>query len=166
MLFAKPGFQKATVFNVPEGSNVHPCTALPFNHDRSNNQQGCNFHNTQKPLDLMGYLLMLYTNPGDLILDSFAGSGTTLLASMVLNRRFIGIERDEKFYRIACKRLEEAWQKKLARRRLTYLTFSSNQGNDNPAAPEVESAVPPASESEEQNCEALKPAEESLCHAE
>jgi len=50
MVFGKPGFQKKATFNPPEGS-VHPCMALPFDHDRGNGQQGKNFHETQKPLN-------------------------------------------------------------------------------------------------------------------
>jgi len=115
MLFGKPGHQKSAVFNVPDGS-VHPCSVLPFDHERGNGQQGLNFHPTQKPLRLMGYLLMLYSNPGnDIVLDPFMGSGTTGLAAMKLGRRFIGIEREEKFYRIACQRLQEVWRQKNAR---------------------------------------------------
>jgi len=143
IIFGKPGHQKSAVFNAPDGY-PHPCDVLVFDHERGNNQQGCNHHNTQKPILLMGYLLMLYSNPGDLILDSFAGSGSTLLAAMKLGRRFIGIEKDRSFYEIACRRLYEAYQKKNARRRLTLMSFPANPVNDDQTAPEIESAIPVA----------------------
>ena len=114
MLFGKPGHQKTATFNPPNGA-VHPCSVLPFDHERGNNQQSQHAHPTQKPLQLMGYLLMLYSNPGDLVLDPFAGSGTTLEAAMKLGRQFIGIERERQYYEIACKRLEEAYRKRKAR---------------------------------------------------
>jgi site-specific DNA-methyltransferase (adenine-specific) len=114
MLFGKPGHQKTAVFNVPDGY-PHPCSALPFDHDRGNGQQGFNFHVTQKPLRLMGYLTMLYSNPNDLVLDCFMGSGTTGDAAIRLGRRFVGIEREKKYFDIACKRIAETVQRKNAR---------------------------------------------------
>lgn len=115
LIFGKPGFQKIATFNPPQGT-THPCSALAFDHDRGNGQQGLNLHETQKPLNLMGYLLMLYSNPGDLVLDPFAGSGTTLEAALRLGRRFVGIERERRYYEVACKRLEEVHRRRSARR--------------------------------------------------
>jgi hypothetical protein len=74
----------------------------------------------------MGYLLMLYTNPGDLVLEPYAGSGTTLLAALKLGRRFIGVEKERSFYEIACRRLYEAYQQKHARRRTSLMTFPTD----------------------------------------
>jgi DNA modification methylase len=139
MIFGKPGHQRTAVFNVPEGY-PHPCSALVFNHDRANNQQGSNFHNTQKPLHLMGYLLMLYTNPGDLILDPFSGGGSTLVAALKLGRRFIGVEKECSFYEVACRRLYEAYQQKCARRRTTMMTFPDHVANVDPSAPKLAAA--------------------------
>jgi DNA modification methylase len=158
VIFGKPGHQKSAVFNVPEGF-PQPSDVLVCPHERGNNQQGCNFHNSQKPILLMAHLLMLYTNPGELILDCFAGSGSTLVAAMKLNRRFIGVERDERFYRIACRRLDEVWQRKTARR-LTYISLPSNQPNVDSTAPEEESAIPVAPEAENQKFEDTNLAEE------
>ena len=124
VLFGKPGHQKSAVFNVPDGF-PQPSDVLVFPHERGNNQQGLNFHKTQKPLRLVAYLLMLYTNPGDLVLDCFAGSCTTGLAAMKLGRRFIGIEKERSFFEIGCRRLEETWQRKTARR-TTLISIPSN----------------------------------------
>ena len=62
-------------------------------------------HPTQKPLELMKYLVLTYSNPGGLILDCFCGSGTTLVAAKDLDRRFIGIELNQGYVDICHKRL-------------------------------------------------------------
>lgn len=64
-------------------------------------------HTTQKPAALMRELVSLFTDPGDLILDPFMGSGTTLRAAKDLGRRAIGIELEERYCEIAAKRLEQ-----------------------------------------------------------
>jgi site-specific DNA-methyltransferase (adenine-specific) len=65
-------------------------------------------HPTQKPLKLLEYLVLTYTNKNNIVLDPFMGSGTTGVACVELGRRFIGIEINEKYFDIACKRIEEA----------------------------------------------------------
>jgi site-specific DNA-methyltransferase (adenine-specific) len=66
---------------------------------------GRNQHPTQKPLRLMMELLADFTDPDDIILDPFAGSGTTGVAALRLGRRFIGCELDAKYHAVACERL-------------------------------------------------------------
>lgn len=63
-------------------------------------------HPTQKPVDLMEYLLKTYTNQGETVLDFTMGSGTTGVACKNLNRKFIGIEMDDNYFRIAKERIE------------------------------------------------------------
>jgi site-specific DNA-methyltransferase (adenine-specific) len=65
-------------------------------------------HQTQKPLALMELLVRLFSNPGDLILDPFAGSGTTGVAALRLGRRFIGWEMNPQYVEVARKRLANA----------------------------------------------------------
>jgi site-specific DNA-methyltransferase (adenine-specific) len=65
-------------------------------------------HPTQKPLALLQYLVRTYTNAGDLVLDTFVGSGTTCLAAMLEGRKSIGIEKDEQYAKIAINRIHEA----------------------------------------------------------
>lgn len=62
-------------------------------------------HPTQKPVALMEYLIKTYTNEGDLVLDNCMGSGTTGVAAKNAGRRFIGIERDEKYFAICQERI-------------------------------------------------------------
>ena len=64
-------------------------------------------HPTQKPVYVMKWLLERLTNEGDLILDPFMGSGSTGVACKELNRRFIGIELDEKYFNIAQERINK-----------------------------------------------------------
>ena len=61
-------------------------------------------HPTQKPLNLMKYFIATYSDENDYVLDNTMGSGTTCLAAKELNRKFIGIEKEPKYYDIACQR--------------------------------------------------------------
>jgi DNA modification methylase len=63
-------------------------------------------HQTQKPVPLMEYLIKTYTNEGETVLDFTMGSGTTGVACMNLNRKFIGIEMDDKYFDIATDRIK------------------------------------------------------------
>lgn len=62
-------------------------------------------HPTQKPVALMEYLILTYTNEGDTVLDNTMGSGTTGVACMNTGRRFIGIEKDDGYFEVAKKRI-------------------------------------------------------------
>lgn len=68
-------------------------------------ENGSRAHSTQKPLALLYRVLQVCTNEGDLVLDPFFGSGTTGAAARLLRRRFIGIEREEFYVRIASERI-------------------------------------------------------------
>ena len=87
-----------------ENSGVrYPRTVQKFKQDRG-------LHPTQKPLDLMKYLIETYTKSGDLVLDITMGSGTTGVACKSLGRRFIGIELDETHFETAMKRVNVKWK--------------------------------------------------------
>ena len=62
-------------------------------------------HPTQKPVELLEYLIKTYTNEGETVLDNTMGSGTTMLACKNLNRNGIGIEKEEKYFKIAQERI-------------------------------------------------------------
>jgi DNA modification methylase len=79
----------------------HPTQVLNFNRDDARKS----LHPTQKPIALIEYLIKTYTNENNLVLDNTMGSGTTCLAAKNLNRQFIGIEKEEKYFNIAKERL-------------------------------------------------------------
>lgn len=79
----------------------------PKNYQFFNNRRDAGFHPTQKPVALLEYLIKTYTNEGDLVLDNVMGSGSTGVACKNLNRRFIGMELDEKYFKIAKERIEK-----------------------------------------------------------
>ena len=64
-------------------------------------------HPTQKPIALMDYLIKTYTNEKETVLDFTMGSGSTGVAAKNLNRNFIGIEQDQKYFNIAEQRIKE-----------------------------------------------------------
>lgn len=78
----------------------YPSNVLKFNADRG-------LHPTQKPVALLEYLIKTYTNENDLVLDFTMGSGSTGVACLNTNRRFVGIELDENYFNIAKDRIEE-----------------------------------------------------------
>lgn len=77
----------------------------------SNANQRGRFHPTQKPVALMEYLIRTYTHEGEVVMDNCMGSGTTGVACANTGRRFIGIEREPKYFDIACRRIEAAMVK-------------------------------------------------------
>jgi len=80
----------------------YPVSVLRFPRDKNK------VHPTQKPVALMEYLIRTYTNEGDTVLDNCMGSGTTGVACANTGRKFIGIERDDKYFEIAKARIEDA----------------------------------------------------------
>lgn len=87
---------------VSENNTYYPTSILDF----SNANRSEKVHPTQKPLSLIEYMIKTYTNEGDLILDNTCGSGTTGLGAKNLNRNYIMMEQDPKYYEIACKRVQ------------------------------------------------------------
>lgn len=85
-----------------ESTERYPRSIQVFSTDTQNSS----LHPTQKPVALIEYLIKTYTNEGETILDSCMGSGTTGVACVNTNRKFIGIEMDEKYFNIAQSRIE------------------------------------------------------------
>ena len=81
----------------------NPTTLIEFDKVRRGS-----VHPTQKPVDLLEYLIRTYTNENELVLDFTMGSGSTGVACMNTNRKFIGIELDKNYFNIAKQRIEEA----------------------------------------------------------
>jgi site-specific DNA-methyltransferase (adenine-specific) len=82
----------------------YPTELLTFSLPSAN--KGRN-HPTEKPVELMEYLVKTYTNENEIVLDNTMGSGTTGLACLKTNRQFIGIEKEKQYYDVAVRRLSE-----------------------------------------------------------
>jgi len=133
LLFGRPGFIKAAIYNPQKNpakncrrhisnrsSTVygkienyfyesngmqHPCSVLFFNSDKDKFKA---LHPTLKPVPLMQFLVLSYTNIGNIVLDPYMGSGTTGVACVQVGRHFIGVEKNRKYFDIACQRIEKA----------------------------------------------------------
>ena len=114
-----PQFTKGTPYTVNRSSNKceiygktkddfisknegkrYPVSILKYKRDLKNR-----LHPTQKPVALLEYLIKTYTNEGEIVLDNCMGSGSTGEACLKSNRKFIGIEKDEGYFNIACNRI-------------------------------------------------------------
>lgn len=88
-------------YQVNDGTRF-PTSILKFGNDNHGS-----LHPTQKPLDLCKYLIATFTDPGNIVLDSCMGSGTTCLAAKELGREYIGIESNRNYFDIAENRLKQ-----------------------------------------------------------
>lgn len=82
---------------------VQPSDVLSFNVVPNRNGK---IHPTEKPVELLRYLIRTYTNEGDIVLDNCIGSGTTAIACIRENRHFVGFELNSAYYDKACKRID------------------------------------------------------------
>ena len=73
----------------------------------NNNDNSNKLHPTQKPVELCEWLIKTYSNEGDLVLDFTMGSGSTIMACLNTNRKYVGIEKDESIFKVAEKRINE-----------------------------------------------------------
>ena len=96
---SKPNFKGDTL------EKKYPINLLVFSKSK---QKDMIYHPTQKPVDLLEYLIETYTLENEIVLDFTMGSGSCGVASLNTNRRFIGIELDKNYFEIASKRIEEA----------------------------------------------------------
>ncbi len=96
---------KSTNYRKFEGREQNDLSKLrvPSSWQKFNTEVG--LHPTQKPVPLFEYLIKTYTNKEDIIIDNCIGSGTTAIACLNLSRNFIGIEKEEKYVDISCKRI-------------------------------------------------------------
>ena len=96
-----PNYESYKIVN--ESGERNPRSVIYFNTAES---EGKTYHPTQKPVDLLRYLVLTYTNEGDTVLDNCMGSGTTAIACIKEKRHFIGFELNKEYYDMACKRIE------------------------------------------------------------
>lgn len=87
-----------------EDGRRHPISVLQY----ANRAGGRSWHPTAKPVELLRWLVATYTEPGELILDPFMGSGPTGVAAVELGRRFVGVEMEPGYHAIAEQRINEA----------------------------------------------------------
>ena len=85
----------------------YPCDILNINREKL----GSTVHPTQKPVELLEWLVKTYTNEGEIILDNCMGSGSTGVACMNTNRKFIGIELDNTYFNVAKERISNCEKK-------------------------------------------------------
>lgn len=96
--------QDSYIRSVPDDVG-YPVNILKFNGSNTGKKDST-FHPTQKPTELLEYLIKTYTNEGDTVLDFTMGSGSTGVACVSTNRNFIGIEMDDKYFGIANDRIK------------------------------------------------------------
>jgi len=109
--------------NINSGINYEGIESFDFNRGtyptsvkffkRPHIANGASFHPTQKPVALLEYLIKTYTLEGETVLDFTMGSGSTGVACVNTNRRFIGIEKDDVYFEIAKNRIDNAPKKLL-----------------------------------------------------
>ena len=100
--------QDGGTLTVSDGSR-YPINIIEFKRDKER------LHPTQKPVELIRYLIRTYTNEGETVLDNCMGSGTTAIACLREHRHFIGFELNKEFYEKACERVRnEQAQLKMA----------------------------------------------------
>jgi site-specific DNA-methyltransferase (adenine-specific) len=123
-----PTFGPCGMRNTIGGNTTrHPITVVKFDSERG-------FHPTQKPVGLFEYLIKTYSNENDIVLDFCMGSGTTALACLKLNRKFIGYEISKEYCDIAEKRIE-GW-----RNQTRLPSFGSSSSPPAPGQQEMENS--------------------------
>ena len=104
----KGGYSKSDNYNIipskSKSNEYYPKNLINI----SNASQKGKVHPTQKPVALLEYLIKTYTLEGETVLDNTMGSGSTGVACVNTGRNFIGIEKDDKYFEIAKKRIEDA----------------------------------------------------------
>lgn len=100
---------KEGVYRPMKSGSVQRYTNYPRSVLRFSNRKERRFHPTQKPVDLMSYLVRTYTDPGDLVMDNCMGSGSVGVACLETGRRFIGFEKDPQHFAVAQERIRN-WE--------------------------------------------------------
>ena len=105
---SKYTFNYEALKELNDGVQMRSDWVLPIctGHERLKDEHGDKAHPTQKPESLLHRVLIATTNPGDVVLDPFFGTGTTGAVAKMLGRDFIGIEREEAYRKVAAARIE------------------------------------------------------------
>jgi len=97
-------------WNYRNSTEKYPDNVIYFATPKHNDGENGSYHPTQKPVSLYEYLIRTYTNAGETVLDICMGSGTTGVAAIQTGRNFIGIEKEQKYFEIASRRIAQAPQ--------------------------------------------------------
>ena len=104
-------FEYILFFRKGAGVKINNCGTsdiLSIPNKKTKNDEGKNLHDTEKPVELMKILIENSSNQNETVLDPFMGVGAACIACINTNRNFIGIEKDETYFKIAQKRIDEA----------------------------------------------------------
>lgn len=102
-------FEYILFFRKGKAKRINHCGTsdiLDIPNKKIKDENGKNLHDTEKPIDLMKILVNNSSNERDIVLDPFCGIGSTVIASKILNRQYIGVEIDTKYFNITKDRLE------------------------------------------------------------
>lgn len=104
----KPGIQRSSVYNqicktATESTERYPTSVLHFSRDAGPEKK----HPTQKPKALFEWIIRSYSDENSIVFDPYIGSGTTAVAAIATNRKFIGFERELEFYNMALYRISK-----------------------------------------------------------
>ena len=108
----------------------YPTDVIEFPNPNNRSQ-----HPTQKPVDMLKFLVMTYTNPGEKVLDNCMGAGSTGVACVETGRNFIGIEINQKYFDIASKRISQAPPPLFTEEQPRHLTPLALDNGDSPVLP-------------------------------
>jgi len=103
-----------TVIGISGGGSTerYPRSVVRFSVVNNDGTNGGRFHPTQKPVELLRYLICTYSNAGDTVLDFTCGSGSTGIACIMEDRNFIGIDNNAEYVAIARRRIEESRERR------------------------------------------------------
>lgn len=101
------GSRGGSVYRSMSGESVQQYTNYPRSVLHYPNRAERRYHPTQKPVALLEYLIRTYTNQGEMVMDNCMGSGSTGIACLNTERRFVGFEQDAAYFEIARQRIEE-----------------------------------------------------------
>lgn len=104
-------FEYILFFRKGKSKKINYCSTadiLNIPNKKTKDKNGKNIHDTEKPIDLMKTLIENSSNENDIVMDCFMGSGSTGVACINTNRKFIGIELDENYFDIAKNRIDDA----------------------------------------------------------
>lgn len=102
-------WDKGHKWNFKRQNEMHNFIETPIcmGKERVKNKEGKNAHPTQKPLSVLKHIIEISTNENDIVLDCFNGVGSTGEASLMLNRRYIGIDLDDEYIELSKERLSK-----------------------------------------------------------